>query len=457
MRGLGVLGTVLVMGLLGGSAFLACGTEAEAPVPTPSPDAGAPVLDSGVETSTPRPDAEPEPDIAPPRPASVPEGWELSGSYRKKCGFYVPTRPEQMPEPIRWRACTRDITGRGLLDGGAGDGGLPGCREMEPTWGGPTGNMNVTHGTVDATGKVLLSQIRVTDGGIYYVLAEADGPVRNATLATLFDVCRMYPEALSPVGQLFRVSEPSKFGIRGLMFTGVNGSSERRLRELVPNPNVSANFDLGASVLVENGGAGLLVGPLATLQTKPLPDRPGRFGQEFPLQFVGDNLLFASEAGSESAVFAYTKDNTFVSLVDDKLPTTSEDAFATDGKEAAWLHSTGCNSSGCASLELRTAPFALAPLTGRRVRSMADPGTGGTVGCGRTAFRSKHGFNVVDLTTGQAWLIPLDGPEYNLVGLPYALTCDEVFATAAYSIDGGTAYRGVRIRLDALGPGSPAN
>jgi hypothetical protein len=459
MRGFGVLGTVLLVGALGGFAFLACGTEAEAPVPTPSPDASAPVLDSGVETSAPRPDAEPEPDIAPPRPASVPEGWELSGSYRKKCGFYVPTRPEQMPEPIRWRACTRDLTGRGLLDGGAGDGGLPGCREMEPTWVGPTRNMNVTHGTVDTNGKVLLSQVRVTDGGIYYVLAEADGPVRTATLTTLQDVCTLYPEWISQTGELLMVRENGLLIPRGIMFASAEGTSERPTRKLVPDSNVSADFFLGTTRIAENNGAGVHIGPLSTLQTTPLPPWSERFGKEFPLQFVGDGLVFRAEQGPESAVFAYTKDNAFVSLVDDKLATTGEDSFGTDGKDAAWLHSTGCTSSGCASVELRTAPFALAPLTGRRVREMAAPGIGlrSVVGCGRAAFASNLGLNVVDLTTGQAWLLPQAGPGYYWSSNPYALTCDELFATAAYSVDGGTALRGVRIRLDALGPGSPAN
>ena len=58
-------------------------------------------------------------------------------------------------------------------------------------------------------------------------------------------------------------------------------------------------------------------------------------------------------------------------------------------------------------------------------------------------------------STGRLWELPRGGPGWNFVGLPLALTCDELYYTINKITPGEVRFRGVRVRLDALGPGQP--
>lgn len=457
---LAVRGThVVLVGVvvaLAAAGFFAC--EGSGAIPPPTSDAAsgdAAALRDG------RTDAEPidsgvDPDPVPPRPTGVPDGWELSTAYRKQCGFYVPSRRDVFPEPIQWVPCSVDITGRGSLDGGAQDGGAPGCRETKVTWPSTTlGNMNVTHGAVDSMGHVLLTQIRVATEGNYYVTGEADGPVRSATFEGRRPTCKLYPQSMSESGTLLDVEGASR-GIVAVLLD--DGSSNHRARRVDNTSFFSPAFGIGKNKIVRFDGTTVAIGPLSTLEVAVLPPWNERFGQEGFVGFVDDHFLFFNSQGGDTAIFGYTAEGTYTTLVDDKVPTTRDSAFGTDGKEAAWVHSEGCVSGiNCASIELRTAPFAMGPLVGRRVRSI--PTTSSTmvsvVSCGRVAIESNEAFRIVDLATGRAWEIPRRGPGYSFVGEKVlAMTCDEVFLTVNLPVpEEGIRFRGARIRLDALGPG----
>lgn len=438
-------------------SFFACGAGNTGTV---GPDAGPAEASANRDA---RLDVDPvdsgiDPDPAPPRPPGVPDGWELSTAYRKQCGFYLPSRREVFPEPIQWIPCSVDVMGRPVDDAGAPDGGVDGCRETKVTWPSTAlGNMNVTHGAVDADGHVLLTQIRAATEGVYYVTGEADGPVRSATFEGRRATCAAYPESLSTSGSLLRVFSGGTSKVEAVLLD--DGSVNHRALRVPPTDFVAPNFRHGKSKLVRFDGS-VLIGPLSTMQVSLLPPWKERFGQEGFVDFVDDHLLFFNSQSGDTAIFAYTAQGTYATLVDDKLATTRDSAFGTDGKVAAWVHAEGCKSGvDCASIELRTAPFSLSPLAGRRVRSIATQSSTmvSVVACGRVAIASNEAFRIVDLTSGRAWELPRQGKNYSFVGgKVLAMTCDELFLTVNLPVpEESIRFRGVRIRLDSLGPALP--
>lgn len=448
---LGLAATALALGTAG---FFAC--EGSGATPAPPPDAAptAPRRDAALDAAP--FDSGIDPDPVPPRPPGVPDGWELSTAYRKQCGFYLPPRRELFPEPIQWVPCSVDVTGHGTSDAGTVDGGVAPCRETKVTWASKGyGDMNVTHGAMDAAGHVLLTQIRVATEGVYYVTGEADGPIRSATFEGRRATCAAYPEWLSEAGSLLSVRQAGQRGTEAILLD--DGSPNHRARRLERTDFITPDFRHGKNKLVRFDGT-VAIGPLSTLEVTHLPPWNERFGQEGFVDFVDDHFLFFNTQGGDTAIFAYTAQGTYVTLVDDRLPSSRDSAFGTDGKVAAWVHSEGCVSgANCTSIELRTAPFALAPLVGRRVRSI--PTTSSTmvsvVSCGRVAIESNEAFRIVDLSSGRAWEIPRRGKGYSFVDEKVlALTCDEVFLTVNLPVpEENLNFRGVRIRLDALGPG----
>lgn len=447
---------VLVVGLGSVAAcFAACSGPAAAPLAAYQDASDASILpDSSKDPDDVGPDAD---DPIPPRPAGLPAGWELSTAYRRQCGFYLPSKKEAFPEPIEWGPCSVDMTGHSTADGGASDdAGRAGCRETKVTWRpGAQADMNVTHGAVDSSGRVLLTQIRVTADGAYYVTGEADGPVRSATFEGRRDTCRLYPESMSQSGTLLRVHLGTSFDTTALLLD--TGSPNHRASVVQHEAGNVPAYYIAEERLFRFDGT-IAAAPLTTMRFAPLPPWQERVGQEGFVGTLGDTLLFFGSQGTDSTISAYSANDTFVRVVDDKVPSTRDSAFGTDGKDAAWLHATGCISSGaCDSIELRTAPFSLSPLVGRGVRSIATRSTtmSSVVACGRVAIESNEAIRIVDLATGRAWELPKRGMGYSFVGdRALALTCNEIFLTTNLTAGSSVRYRATRIRLDALGPGA---
>ena len=111
-----------------------------------------------------------------------------------------------------------------------------------------------------------------------------------------------------------------------------------------------------------------------------------------------------------------------------------------------------------------TDPYTTDPasVTARRLRSY--PYTGGVgavpalVGCGYAVHDRILASTLVRLSDGTTWTIPADVvPSGVQWAKPIAVTCDEVFGLGYLPANPSRPSTLVRVRIDSLGPGSPAD
>ena len=119
--------------------------------------------------------------FVPPTTSSVPEGWVRYDDYDPACGLYIPSDKKYLPEPVRWEPCTNPV----------GDAGTPDpqsmvCRRMVTDW--PVGSSTGQHTTTwlptakTDDGRLLVLLRRLVGDQLYDMVADVDGPVRNALL-----------------------------------------------------------------------------------------------------------------------------------------------------------------------------------------------------------------------------------------------------------------------------------
>lgn len=106
-----------------------------------------------------------------------------------------------------------------------------------------------------------------------------------------------------------------------------------------------------------------------------------------------------------------------------------------------------------------TDPAALAPRRVRRDPSIAYASgmSAYQVGCGHAATAGANDVHLVRLADGRAWDL-LHTQQVWHGSSVVGLTCDELFVVASIWVDGVVQDATIqRIRLDALGEGSPAD
>jgi hypothetical protein len=429
-------------------------------------DAGSdsPSKDSAV------PDAKPMCE-ATPIPESVPAGWKEVTDWSCNCRFYVPTKEDQLPEPIEWEPCQDPIPSH------------LSCQRMKHTWnpGGPGVPMFNRLALDEDTGKPLLQFSRVFVGGDpavrYDMVAEVDGNVRQAIYQPKSDGnCVVSGDGLYQNNYLY--------SIRG------NGSK--------PNEDGSFVYGLWAGKLGELS---------ASLFVKDLPTIEWNVSSLGPLgMWDGEARLFSWANGSQEVLYGAknsihlplrysvtAKDSFFFQLGNEtEVPAVlswdrehgirhllhwqndySRGAghFGTDGVDMVWSQGEDRDYSKSElfpSKSIMTAPFttdpAQAQAKARRLRS--EPGTliarplgKFAVGCGYAARAGymntdlKYAMVVVRLSDGYSWIFP-GGSDVNNLSWDEVLgiTCEDIFVNVGVKDLYGTISR---IRLDSLGPGIP--
>ncbi len=132
--------------------------------------------------------------------------------------------------------------------------------------------------------------------------------------------------------------------------------------------------------------------------------------------------------------------------------------LATDGTDLVWSQGEGKKSNQFVypTRSIMTAPFTSDPrkLQPRRLRSAPYTNIGSfkwVVGCGYAAHTgARNGMMVVRLSDGTAWFIGEITSDFAL-SAPLGLTCEEVFFLGRFA--GRTSI--ARVRLDSLGAGTP--
>lgn len=413
-----------------------------------------------------------QPTEPPPRRplATDDNGWiEIRFREDYDCAFYAAPSPEKMPPPITWEPC-----------GDAVRATWPSCRRMKIDWPTPTtGNfagrtLMGTAAWVDANGHAWLAVNRVGDLDRTAVVGEADGAIHHA-IAQHNPNCSVYEPDLQDARVIWTAAEcGGPVDDRRCNWHGAIGGRVDELPRLVVGPVPTAGaFRAGANVFAEmftlrswsDGGA---------LGTPP--PRQGVFPYGREAWIVGDRLFYVSGNLDEyrwiSQYSVATGASELISFGRDISAWAG--GFRTDGKDMVWVEAFGRSSPSYAApwavINLMAAPFTTdaSAIQKRRLRSGSttdlSSGNWETVGCGYASFTSgspsQHA--IVRLSDGRSWGFDdvkgvdagADGGAEGLVfGNVMAITCDEVF------LEGHSGYvdRLVRIRLDDLGPGTPAD
>jgi hypothetical protein len=420
----------------------------------PSPDA-LPPYEGGISPCKP-----------PPKPAGVPDGWELYNDYWPCCGLYTPSSPASLPAPIRWRSCDPAA----MADAGVADGGIA-CRQMVVDWlvpaGQPEAFVDFKSWVQPNDAGVTVMVSRNTAEGFYRVFADVDGPARVALLETQPKTC--------VIG--FQDLRDGKYVVRVLQFeSGAGGGAiAGDLRELRPSVTSHTADSIYESNAV--GLPGVLRETTAEFDLYPWGAADGGkiwsskedngLQQTFPF-FQGNALFWASGNLHIAKQKVWTDAGgvqDFISFGSDT--TRGAGDLGTDGVDLVWAQGSNRTdpNGGFPTEAVMTAPYGVDPTTlvSRRVRSSASQALAGspfTVGCGYAArWGGTPGGTVNDseivlvrLSDGRAWRFPSSVGAWRWVR-PVAITCSEFFVAVRSSGQDSFA----RVRLDSLGPGSPAD
>ncbi len=429
------------------ASYAACGDDGVAPARDggAGAEAGADVVDGGFE---------PHPCTPAPRPSYVPDGWTPYDDYAPCSSLYVPTDTSQLPQPIAWQDCEPAA-------------GVAGCRRIKIDWAPlptkPTKEV-FTGGdaAIDAEGHVYILSNRDfadADGKLGHrvtFVAEADGPVHSAILATrpdlLLTVGFLAPSFSLPRWIAF-VSEDLASGGGGY----VAGTIDK------PAPTVQHHFGYGvhsASVgplgvldVASNATLSLLDfdtgAKLLDIQTPSLP-------MSFEWMFGGDVYWFGN-SGHVADVGRWTKSGGAVDFINYGFnPEHAAGDLGTDGTDMVWVEAHGGPDDAgffWSTADYWTSPYAddKTKLQPRRLRSAPVGALSGdriAVGCGYAASFSPGGVWVVRISDGQGWFLANNkGWDWQA---PLAVTCSEVFVQVYVS---GPISTVARVALDQLGPG----
>ena len=479
-----------VLGLACGAACSACGESEGGTVP--ASDAAADIVDVSSEADVTRPDAEAGTDVGPdvtdtgdapwdgkpdgcdamaPHPA-VPEGWERWNGWSCDCPLFLPGTTGQMPPPIEWEPCKETVTA-----------GLS-CRRMKHTWNetGPNTLSFFPKMSIDPTsGAPLLSFGRLFYEGnpdvVYRIVAEADGPVRNAFMKVnpAGKGCGVYEEALNEGRYVSRaygdtwdgpVTDPNVPLVEGAV-AGHVGETEPSTVLKLP-PGLPSTWSASSQWLVQWTNTQVawswdLKSKHTVYDPATDPDHlPG--WRPFP---IGEDVMVEVGDGRPAGVMTWNVNDGLRPLIrwyGDANQAAGN--FGTDGKDMVWTYVAGkdLGSAKYETMSVMTAPFSTSAAeveaTSRRLRSDVkgfEP-DGWVVGCGYAArgvglsAPLNNALFIVRLSDGVSWTLPGRlAPNGEHWGNVLGITCDEVFAT----MDTDLTVRILRLRLDSLGPGTP--
>ena len=385
----------------------------------------------------------------PPKPATVPDGWELYTEYDPCCLLYTPSAPQYLPPPLKWTSCA---------PAWSGDAGLSsGCRQVDQAVAG-----SALFGASVVGSTVTLLTDEIINGLDVHVVVDADGPVHQALAVTDKNRCGPSPRDLRDGRFAYEMYPPTNFNGGGFLAgqvdefrpSFVHHFTDFQTHGVVVGKLGVLDVDETDSLNLYRWDAGLG----ADAQVIRNPQDIG-LGSSFPL-FSSNALFWLANAGGMNRIAVYTEAGGAHDLISfGSDPDEGATDLGADGVDLVWMQGTGHTKDPIAydTAELMTSPFATDPasLHPRRLRSESPRAMGVTfmkVGCGYAARSNDAYLRIVRISDGGSWVLP-QNPGWQWLNA-LAVTCDEVFVSVSLGADINNV---ARIRFDALGPPVPAD
>ena len=454
-----------------GAVLTALGFAATGACTSGPPEAvGVDGLDAAPDTSArPRRDSGSTGVLDPPPLNGGPEGWELFTDYDPACGIYYPTDAKYLPEPIRWEPCS------GFLN----DHGLPGPDGMDCRMialdrdGGEPDRLSLIMRAEVLEGKVRLLIGRDNGSRLYRMVADIDGPVRHALLAT---GCGMGGFKMRGGNVMYRMYDTEATSSRS---GGAIGGPVDNLRPRaylpkghLPSTRFSQVYDVGAHYFIEAiGGNDTVYSIESGLPIGKIVRSPEDAGMVYgDYRISGDDAFWVGDNGARTAIKVWNPSEGLKTLVGWPGDNTrAAGGIGIDGVDMVWVEAVGRNGASFARYDVWTAKYTTsADVVEATKRRLFTNNLNSTleyfvVGCGYAAVKTNPirawgqsiGFLVIRLSDGMSWAVEAESLEQRndvKLGRPLAITCDEVVVEAWRKNDPQVA----RIRLDSLGPGTPA-
>ncbi len=391
-------------------------------------------------------------------PSAVPSGWTQWSGYDPCCGFFVPATSAALPPPIAWTSCDSSVQPPGLR-----------CRQMVANWGPPGSDPQPfgvgTASSVAADGTVMLAAERHVDVGgqtaSFELVAEADGPVRQAMIWTLPTKCWAQIRSIQDGKVIYGVYENG--GETG------GGAFGGAVDSLYPTSFIKfadkLTHDYSAGTLgVVDDATMTLYAWQSTLTASAVLRWSGDQGLLDNHVFqAGPSVFWSASTLAIQKEDIWTPDGGSADLIGFGSDTSQGAVdLGTDGHDLVFLYGSGRTdpSGAFPQVAIMTAPFSTDPgqIHPRRLRSESATGFGVLpfkVGCGYAARALSNGIRVVRLSDGVSWVLPGgQGVAWQWTE-PVAVTCNELFATVGIARDGSSISGYARIELNSLGPGLP--
>ncbi len=436
-HGAWVLGSALVP--------LACSSDvAQSDAPGETPPAGV------ASSSPPARAANASPDPA--APEGLPSGWLLDRRYDERCGLYVPPDATHLPAAVAWEPCPSNASPAGAR-----------CRLMRIDW--ETSNTALP-GAAEAawmspSGAVILGAYRyVKPGWVYSLIAEADGAVRSAMLATRPLTCAMGRTEIADARYTMAVGEGSSGLGGGLLAGSVDELSPRYFLHLDataphhPFPAAFAVIDFTAGFAF-NQYDWMSGTPLGTLWSASADDGAQ---QQKPVFASGAGFWGAGDLAYHK-IHAYRAGGAVVDLLSAGTDANhGYDDPGADGHDLVWIEAHAANRTSTwdpfDTYSIMTSPVTTDPaaIVARRLRSEQGPAFGASpfrVGCGYAARANGYHIRIVRLADGWSWKLATDITSSWSWAEPLGLSCVELFAT----VNAAGQTRLARVTIDSLGPG----
>lgn len=408
-------------------------------------------------------------DTTPPGSCGV-EGYLLDDAYDKTCGFCYASDSKYLPPPMAWEPCDSQAEPKGMV-----------CKEMTENWDpgqfAPDYISTVLKAWVHGKDVVTIALTRFQDPLIYRLVADADGPVHQVVIETNRS-CTLCNYELGPGFAAYQVCDSEAKGKLSDYGGGALGGAVDSLR-----PRVFRHYHDESIHAYYASATGLLELNLAGSEIKQYDWMTGNYVRSLDSAAQNGNYAVANLWPVDDAVFS----DAYIGLAFNKLRVWTLDGGArdligfgndwtrggstvgSDGKSLAWSEGVGRSSSNKAfdQVKIMATDFTTDPPDGGKtlgtIAGLDFGGAGTVVGCGYVALQGTTVLDAgpTDPEPVQLWRIA-DGKRWELPNAygaplrwlrPIAITCTELFARVARTVDGGVIQTIARVRLDSIGPG----
>jgi hypothetical protein len=432
-----------------------CGTK-EVPE-EPNEDASAPDVR---EASTPPDVGLPDtsvPEPTPPRPAFVPQGWELWTDFKKAAQIYLPTRKDVLPPPAVWEPCDAAF----FPDNPGGKA----CEQWAMVEPGQTGagTMSSFSEHSPGVGRFVLPQMRMFDNHLTWVVVDvATGEPQNA-LMSASPAWVANPTWPSATGTLYRVAQYGDPGpVEGYLIAPHDPTLPRFSGAHTTASGTS--LTLAGTLLGQTVVGAVFQGPWSNPRAQRLAADPVL---QPLLRFYRGDTAYLDTTGGNRHVHQVARPGAPLETWFDNAqnPYAYETSLAVDETDVTWVRHEGCTTTSARSCTAHDVYVAKVPPpgsrpVGRRLRSsgLLFPDT--TLGCSYIASAGEYADYLSEL-----WVTRVSdgvsfrrrqmaGSNENGYTSPVAVTCEHVYVVRSPR-RADQLPNLVRIRLDALGAPIP--